>query len=156
MRVNAHAVVTALNLYYGGLSMRKLADNLENIFGEKVSQSTIHYWIHKYASLAKDYVESLQPKLSGKYHHDETEIKVSGNGRYFWETIDEDTRFIVGSLLTEIRTSEKAIKVLRQAFLNKDRLRFSLMVRLRIMMHLTRYSIPNSKQTESNGLDVWD
>jgi transposase-like protein len=57
----------------------------------------------------------LKPKLSGKYHHDETEIAVGGSGRYFWETIDEDTRYIVAHLLTESRTSEDARNVFQQA-----------------------------------------
>lgn len=100
--------------------MRKVREQIENIYGEKVSESTIHYWVHKYAKLAKDYVETLRPLLSGKYHHDETEIKVDGNGRYFWEMIDADTRFIVASLLTETRTSEDAMKVFKQS-LDKQR-----------------------------------
>lgn len=120
MRSDSKIIVTSLNLYYGGLSMRKVVEQIENIFGEQLSQSTIHYWVHKYANLVKDFVETLKPDLSGKYHHDETEIKVDGNGRYFWETIDEDTRFIVASLLTESRTSEDAIRVFRQA-LDKQR-----------------------------------
>lgn len=120
MRVNTHAVVTALDLYYGGLSMRKTAENLEKIFGESVSQSTIHYWVHRFATLAKEYVETLKPELSGKYHHDETEVKVAGDGKYFWETIDEDTRFIVASLLSEGRTSADARKVFTMA-LKKQR-----------------------------------
>ncbi|HET6717335.1 MAG TPA: hypothetical protein VFG90_09410 [Nitrososphaeraceae archaeon] len=46
----------------------------------------------KYATLVvKDYVATLQPKLSGKYHHDGTEIKDDhddargggGEDRYF-------------------------------------------------------------------------
>lgn len=40
----------------------------------------------KYATLiVKDYVATLQPKLSGKYHHDDTEIKVDDDGenKYF-------------------------------------------------------------------------
>ena len=77
--------------------MRKTREQIENIYGKSISQSTIHYWVHKYATLVKDYVTSLQPKLSVKYHHDETEIKVDGEGRYFWETIDQDTRFIVAT-----------------------------------------------------------
>ncbi|NWG38327.1 IS6 family transposase [Nitrososphaera sp.] len=120
MRINTHAIVTALDLYYGGLSMRKTAEQLENIFGESVSQSTIHYWVHRFATIAKEYVETLKPALSGKYHHDETEIKVGGDGKYFWETIDEDTRFIVASLLSEGRTSADARKVFTMA-LKKQR-----------------------------------
>lgn len=120
MRNNTKVIVTSLNLYYSGLSMRKVVEQIENIFEEHLSQSTIHYWIHKYATLVKEFVDTLKPELSGKYHHDETEIKVDGEGRYFWETIDEDTRFIVASLLTESRTSKDAIQVFRQA-LEKQR-----------------------------------
>lgn len=120
MRTNTKVIVTSLNLYYGGLSMRKVAEQIENIFEEHLSQSTIHYWIHKFARLAKDYVDTLKPKLGGKYHHDETGIKVGGEDRYFWETIDEDTCFIVANLLSESRSSEDAIKAFRQA-LEKQR-----------------------------------
>jgi transposase-like protein len=120
MRLNTHAIVTALDMYYGGLSMRKVAEQLRNIFGEPVSQSTIHYWIHKYSTMVEEYVETLKPTLSGKYHHDETELKVGGNGRFFWETIDEDTRFLVAHLLSGERTSENAKRVFQQA-LDKQR-----------------------------------
>jgi putative transposase len=120
MRNNSTIIVNSLNLYYSGLSMRKVREQIENIYGKSISQVAIHYWIHKYAKLVKEYVEALEPKLSGKYHHDETEIKVDGEGRYFWETIDADTRFIVAHLLTKDRTSEEATKVFRQA-LEKQR-----------------------------------
>ena len=36
--------------------------------------------------MVKNFVETLKPSSFGKYHHDETEIKVGGDGRYFWET----------------------------------------------------------------------
>jgi len=45
MRVNKHAIVTAISLYYEGLSVRKVSRQLENIFGEKVSQVTIWKWV---------------------------------------------------------------------------------------------------------------
>jgi transposase-like protein len=120
MRVDSQVIVTSLNMYYSGLSTRKVAEQLSNIFGEHVSQTTVWYWVHCYSELVGDFVETLKPKLSGKYHHDETEIAVGGEGRYFWETIDEDTRMIVAHLLTESRTSENAKEVFKQA-LEKQR-----------------------------------
>jgi transposase-like protein len=120
MRVDSHVIVTSLNMYYSGLSTRKVAEQISNIFGEHISQTTVWYWVHSYSELVGDFVETLKPKLSGKYHHDETEIAVGGQGRYFWETIDEDTRFIVAHLLTESRTSENARTVFKQA-LEKQR-----------------------------------
>jgi len=115
MRVDSQVIVTSLNMYYGGLSTRKVAEQISNIFGEQISQTTVWYWIHRYSELVWDFVETLKPTLSGKYHHDETEIAVGGSGRYFWETIDEDTRFIVAHLLIESRTSEDAKEVFKQA-----------------------------------------
>lgn len=70
--------------------------------------------------MVKNFVETLKPSLFGKYHHDETEIKVGGDGRYFWETIDEDSRFIVARLLTESRASEYTKQAFKQA-LEKQR-----------------------------------
>lgn len=115
MRVDSQIIVTALNLYYGGLSTHKVAEQLSNIFGEHVSQTAVWYWIHRYSELVGEFVETLKPKLSGKYHHDETEIAVGGQGCYFWETIDEGTRMIVAHQLTESRTSEDARKIFKQA-----------------------------------------
>src|SRR5579871_2690165 len=51
MRAHSHAIVTALNLYFEGLSTRKVARQLEQIYGEQVSQSTIWYWTDKYSQL---------------------------------------------------------------------------------------------------------
>ncbi|MBI2937188.1 MAG: DDE-type integrase/transposase/recombinase [Thaumarchaeota archaeon] len=36
--------------------------------------------------------------------HDETVIKVDGNNKWFWEAIDEETRFLVASYLSDSRS----------------------------------------------------
>lgn len=117
MRVSDHVIVTALNLYFDGLSSWKVSRQISDIFGESVSHKTVLNWITK---LVVPYVQTLEPKLSAKVHHDETEIKVGGEGRYFWESLDEDTRFIVAHLLTESRASENAREVFNQ-ILEKQR-----------------------------------
>lgn len=120
MRVNEHVITTALNLYYGGLSSRKVAEQASDIFGEQISHTTVLSWIAKYSKLVAPYVENLTLNLSGKYHHDETAFRVGGKDRWFWEMIDEDTRFVVSHLLTESRTTEDAKLVFTQA-LEKQR-----------------------------------
>lgn len=120
MRNTDQVIVTSLNLYFSGLSTRKVAENIEQIYGNKISQVSIWTWIQKYTKLVGEYINSLKPELSGKYHHDETELKVGGDGRYFWETLDEDTRFIVAHMLTETRTSQEAKEVFIQS-LQKQR-----------------------------------
>jgi transposase-like protein len=120
MRANEHIIVTALNLYYEGLSTRKVQKQLSDIYGEEVSASTVWYWVSKYGQLVGEYTKGLMPKLGGKYHHDETAIKVGGEEKWFWEMIDSDTRYLVASHLSNTRTHEDAVAVFKQA-LEKQR-----------------------------------
>jgi len=115
MRVNKHAIVTAISLYFDGLSVRKVSKQLENIFGEKVSQVTVWKWVQKYSKLVSEYTRSLSPQLGGKWHHDETVIRCDGQNEWFWEMIDEDTRFLVASHVSGTRTLEDTIAVFRRA-----------------------------------------
>lgn len=100
--------------------MRKVSDEVSEIFGEVISQVSIWGRVQKYAKIVSEYIETLRPNLSGKFHHDETEVKISGQGRYFWETIDEDSRYLLAHHLSKVRTSEEAVKVFKQA-LEKQR-----------------------------------
>ena len=68
---------------------------------------------YEYSDIISEYVETLNPHLSGLYHHDETEFKVGRAERYFWQTIDGDTRYLVAHLLSEGRTSEDAKECLQ-------------------------------------------
>jgi len=115
MRVNKHAIVTAMSLYFEGLSARKVSRQLESIYGEKVSQVTIWKWVRKYSTLVSEYAKTLSPQIGGKWHHDETVIRCEGQNQWFWEMIDEDTRFLVASHLSETRSLEDTIEVFRQA-----------------------------------------
>lgn len=74
MRTPSHVIVAALSMYFDGLLVRKVSAQINIIYGEKSSQVTVWNWIQKYSKLLSEYIETLQPKLSGKYHHDETEV----------------------------------------------------------------------------------
>lgn len=115
MRVNKHAIVTAMSMYFEGLSARKVSRQLESIYGEKVSQVTVWKWVRKYSILVSEYVKTLSPQLGGRWHHDETVIRCEAQNQWFWETIDEDTRFLVASHLSETRSLEDTIAVFKQA-----------------------------------------
>lgn len=115
MRVNKHAIVTALSMYFEGLSVRKVSRQLESIYGEKVSQVSIWKWVRKYSILVSEYTKTLSPQIGGKWHHDETVIRCEGQNEWFWETIDEDTRFLIASHLSETRSLEDTIVVFREA-----------------------------------------
>jgi transposase-like protein len=116
MKTDKNLIVTALNLYYDGLSLRKAQRNLEQIFGERVSQVTILNWVRRYSKLVKEFVMTLTPQLSGLWHEDETILSCEGKNIWFWEMIDEDTKFLVASHLSGTRTLEDTIAVFKQGF----------------------------------------
>ena len=116
MRNDKNIVVAALNFYYDGLSLRKAQRNLEQVFGEKVSQVTILNWIKKYSRLVKEYMVSQVPQLSGLWHEDETMIQCKGRSIWFWEMIDEDTKFMVASHISGTRSMEDTIAIFQKGF----------------------------------------
>ena len=122
MRNEKNLVVAALNFYYDGLSLRKAQRNLEQIFGEKVSQVTILNWIKKYSRLVKEYMVTQVPQLSGLWHEDETMIQCEGRSIWFWEMIDEDTRFMVASHISGTRSLEDTIAIFQKGF-NQSKVR---------------------------------
>ncbi len=116
MKVSKHVIVAALNLYFDGLSVRKSQKQLEKILGEKVNEATIWRWIQKYSKMVGEYVRTLTPQLSGKWHEDETVIKCEGRDQWFWEMIDEETRFLVASHLSGSRTLEDTIAIFKKGY----------------------------------------
>jgi transposase-like protein len=116
MKTNKNLIVTALNLYYDGLSLRKAQRNLEQIFRERISQVTILNWIKKYSTLVKEFVTTLTPQLSGLWHEDETMLSCEGKNIWFWEMIDEDTKFLVASHLSGTRTLEDTITLFKRGY----------------------------------------
>ena len=116
MKKDKHIIVSALNLYFDGLSLRKTQRNLKQIFGEKVSQVTILNWIKKYSKVVKEFVMTLTPQLSGLWHEDETVLKCEGRNIWFWEMIDEDTRFLVASHISGTRTLEDTIAIFKKGY----------------------------------------
>jgi len=116
MKNDKNIIVAALNFYYDGLSLRKAQRNLGQIFGEKVSQVTILNWLKKYSRLVKEYMVAQVPQLSGLWHEDETMLQCKGRSVWFWEMIDEDTKFMVASHISGTRSMEDTIAIFQKGF----------------------------------------
>ena len=116
MKTGKHIIVSALNLYFDGLSLRKTQRNLKQIFGETVSQVTILNWIKKYSKLVREFVSTLTPQLSGLWHEDETMLRCEGRNVWFWEMVDEDTKFLVASHVSGTRTLRDTITLFKRGY----------------------------------------
>nr|WP_319373878.1 IS6 family transposase [uncultured Methanobacterium sp.] len=115
MRNKKHIIAVSMDLYYDGLSVRKIQRQISYLFKVKVSQVTIHNWITKYSVLVKEYVDTLKADLSDVWHTDETAIKIKGQQKWFWEIIDAETRFMVAEHLSNTRTIKDSTKLFMDA-----------------------------------------
>ena len=116
MRTESHIISSSIDFYFEGLSIRKISTQIEKLYGVHVSNVSIPVkWIMKYSSLVLKYVETLMPHLMGIYHVDETAIKCKGVQKWFWEIIDEQTKFLVAGHLSGSRTAEDCIALFEKS-----------------------------------------
>ena len=114
MEYRPEIVTLALDLYFKGVSLRKIADHIRQFHGLRVSHVTIYYWIRKYVELLKEYALQLRPKTSGRWHVDETMVKVGGEYVWLWNLMDSDTRYLLAVQLTKGRDVSDARSIFKK------------------------------------------
>ena len=115
MKFDPQVITSTLDLYFKGISLRKISDHLYQQYGVKVNFSTIQRWMEKYVGLMSEYASTLKPELSGVFHADEMKTKVAGEWRWLWSVMDRDTRFMLASQITEKREIEDARRLFAKA-----------------------------------------
>ena len=104
-------IVVTLDLYFKGLSLRKISDHLKQFKGLDMPHQTVWYLIDKYVKLLNGYVSTLTPQLSGKWHEDEMKLKVKGGiieddgtqWKWLWNVMDKGTRFQLASEISKTK-----------------------------------------------------
>jgi putative transposase len=115
MRVNKQIIVSSIDMFYEGLSVRKIKRQIKTLFGTTISQVAIWKWIQKYSQLVKEYVDTVKlEKLCGEWHLDETMIKCNGENKWVWQMIDNDTKFMLAMHLSDSRTTLDVANVFKQ------------------------------------------
>ncbi len=124
-RFNPEFVTLCLDLYFSGLSLRKIARTVANHFNIDIDFSTIYRWIQKYVPKVSEYVNSLTPQLSTTWHADELFVKVKGGTHkrnlgvgFVWNIRDRETRFLIVSKLTLNRGVDDTIAAFKEAAKN--------------------------------------
>jgi putative transposase len=121
-------ITLTLDLYFSGLSLRKIARSVNDHLGVEVNFATIYDWIQKYIPLILDYVNALTPQLSETWHADELFVRMKGSshqGRYkglafLWNVMDKETRFLLASKVSENRDANGAIVAFQEAIKNAN------------------------------------
>jgi len=115
MRANPHAITVALDLYFKGVSLRKIVDHLKQFEQVNVSHVAVLKWIQKYVAVMRDYVDAMKPELSRVFHADETKVNIRGQWVWLWHLMDGDTRFLLANHVSQGRNISDAREAFREA-----------------------------------------
>src|SRR5208282_3066058 len=92
MKHTPQVVTTAMQLYFGGQSLRTTSKSLR-LLGVNVTHKTVFMWIKKYTALMEKYLDKITPQVSDTWRADEMFLTIKGNMKYLYALMDDDTRF---------------------------------------------------------------
>lgn len=115
MKATPQIVTVSLDLFFKGVSTRKIADHILQFYRIQVSHVAILKCIKKYSQLIKAYVREFQPKTSGIWHTDEMTLNIDGQMKWLWNCMDHNTRFLLASQISTKREIADAQRVFATA-----------------------------------------
>ena len=115
MKADPKIICLTLDLYFKGVSLRKISDHLKQFYSLDVYFTTIFRWIGRYVRIMDEYVRQFKPRLGDMWNVDEMSLKIHGDWFYLWNVIDDETRFHLASYVSKQRSIEEARMVLRTA-----------------------------------------
>lgn len=104
-----------LDLYFKGISLRKISDHLNQFYDIEINAGNILRRIQKYSKIINDYVTTLKPELSETWNTDEMKIQAGGKWRWLWNVMDKETKYLITRKVTNQRRIRDSVKVLKSA-----------------------------------------
>lgn len=124
MRLPPDQIGTALNLFYEGLSLSEIGRSVAQMYNTSPpADSTIYEWVSRFTQQAVSKAATYKAEAGRIWAADETVLDVAGgrtkvgseNTIWFWDVIDEDTRFLLASHMSRTRTIKDAETLFTQA-----------------------------------------
>ncbi|MEK6858611.1 MAG: DDE-type integrase/transposase/recombinase [Nanoarchaeota archaeon] len=115
MKNHEDKITACMNLYYSGMSLRKIQSHLQMFAPKNAHYSSIYRWIVKYANMISTITDKLPIQSGAELMSDEMEYSRLGRQNWFVDTLDTTTRFMVSSGFIQSRTNEELIRILREA-----------------------------------------
>lgn len=115
MRNSESKITSAIDLYFSNLSSRKVRNYFRRHLEHNSSHVTILDWCRRYTLKVQNYVNTLNPQLSGEFYADDTEIDCEHRKDHFWCNVDWQTRFINGIHYSLFSGEDEAKEFLQKA-----------------------------------------
>ncbi len=114
MKNHEDKITSCMNMYYAGMSLRKIQEHLQMFAPKNSHYSTIYRWIVKYANMISTLTDNIQIKSGKELMSDEMEYHRLGEQNWFVDVMDTETRFVVASDYMKSRTIDNLTKVLKK------------------------------------------
>lgn len=116
MRFPPDQIATSLRLFYQGLSLDKIRRELDHLYHVYPSDSTVYDWVIRFTKAAIQEAKYSNIKVGGVWIADETVLKLDKDVKvWFWDIIDDQTRFLLGSHISLTRTTKDAQALMENA-----------------------------------------
>ncbi|MFZ2412522.1 MAG: DDE-type integrase/transposase/recombinase [Candidatus Methanoperedens sp.] len=114
MKSSPQIITSAMQLYFSGESLRNVAKSLK-VMGIQISHVAVYKWIEKYTLLMKQYLEKIKPNVSDTWRADEVWIKVSGDMKYLFALMDDETRYWIAQEVAATKEGHDARGLFHEA-----------------------------------------
>lgn len=115
-------ICASIDLYFKGMSLRKVADHVKQFYGVNISNVSVLRWVQRFGEVVAPFVDSLNPPhLGGIFQVDEMVVHVrrestdKGHYQWLWNFMDDSTRFWVSSMVSQRREVSDARAVFADA-----------------------------------------
>jgi len=115
MRNEPKKITLSIDLFYRGVSTRKVQEHLTAFSPHNCDHRTILRWIVKYSKMIHSFTNKLKIKCGEELQIDEMEYKTKGKKSWFIDSIDTTTRFMVASKFCKTREQQELKAVLKTA-----------------------------------------
>ena len=123
MRNHPKKITCALDLYYKGVSLRKVQEHFQAFYPKNSTHVSVYNWIVKYATIVSKLIDNIPIKCGNEMMSDEMEYHrrlyhqkgMKGiEQNWFVDTFDLQTRFMIIGEYMKSRTNENLIKVMKK------------------------------------------
>jgi len=123
MQFPTAAIASALNQFYQTTSLDKIRTQLDLDQHPYPGHATVYEWVVKYTKKAVEALSGVTVNTGKIWVADETMLLVAGsktkegseNTAWFWDVLDEDSRFLLASHLSQTRTTRDAETLFQRA-----------------------------------------
>lgn len=101
-------VGAAVDMYYDGLSYRRVAENIGDYFDRPTDAASVFNWVKKQSARAKAVVDDIKVDTGPEWVADELAVKLNGRQYWIFNVMDARTRFVLAAYLSPERTTRAA------------------------------------------------